>query len=303
MSIKFISRRSAKKSKSRRPKKSKSRRPKKSKARRPKKSKARRPKKSKSRRPKKSRIIEKIGYKIKPTTIPVTKEFPPTWEIKFFRDLDEKEQVDCVEQLYNRGKETDNCNAFKDMNNIYILSRLRSSPLYENFMMVYDNEILNGDLIGLIGFIWYDSKFDNTEIYIDKTTNMIYLVINTIWSCSFTTYKDFKDHYASKKRDYEISVAKYLKIQLLDRLKKLAKVQKIDDYSIDYIMTYGCSLHTAIERHEKNGAIRMTDEELENFKPVNDKYKSSKLLKGKSFLKYTCQDDIPMYWVIPIVKI
>jgi hypothetical protein len=290
MPIKFISGRPAKKSKSRRPtKKSKSRRP---------------TKKSKSRRPtKKSRIIEKIGYKIKPTTIPVTKEFPPTWEIKFFRDLDEKEQVDCVEQLYNRGKETDNCNAFKDMNNIHILSRLRLSALYENFMMVYDNEILNGDLIGLIGFIWYDSKFDNTEIYIDKTTNMIYLVINTIWSCSFTTYKDFKDHYASKKRDYEISVARYLKIQLLDRLKKLAKVHKIDDYSIDYIMTYGCSLHTAIERHEKNGAIRMTDEELENFKPVNDRYKSSKLLKGKSYLKYMCQDDIPMYWVIPIVKI
>jgi len=108
------------------------------------------------------RNSKKIGYKIQPTIIPVSNPFPSTWEIKFFRDLDEKEQLEYSIQLYVRSKDKENCKAFDDLNPLEIYSRLNK---YEHFMMVCDKEILNGKEIGLIGFIWYDGGSNSIQTW------------------------------------------------------------------------------------------------------------------------------------------
>lgn len=174
-------------------------------------------------------------------------------------------------------------------------------------MIVYDNEIVNREPIGLIGFIWYyndwinkmdpNDPFVDSEFYIDRITDKKYLVINTLWSCTFTTNKDLKDHYADKKMDYDISVAKYLKIRLLEILRDQVRLHP--ELNVDYVMTYGCSLKTAIERHEKNGALRLTDEDLQNLVPLNKIYKTE-YDKGNHFIRYNCEDNIPIYWLIEV---
>ena len=244
---------------------------------------------------------KKIGYKIQPTVIPVSKPFPPSWQIRFFKDLDDRGKLECSLQLYTRTKDKENCSLFDDSGIIEIYNRLISSKSDEYFMIVYDTEILNEKEIGLIGFIWYDCNFNEKDIYIDKN-NHKYFMILTVWSCTFTTNQEFREHYTEKKKDYDISVAKYLKINLLqimtDNLTKRDNKYYLQDHSIDYVMTYGCSLVTAIDRHEKNGARRMTEEELNEFEHINIKNKPK---KRKNLLQFVCIDDqIPMYWALKL---
>jgi hypothetical protein len=53
-------------------------------------------------------------------------------------------------------------------------------------------------------------------------------------------------------------------------------------------MTYGCSLPSALERHEKNGARRISKEELNNIDNINSKFNILKTICGNK--------ETPIYW-------
>lgn len=246
---------------------------------------------------------------VETTKVPIRGNFPETWQIKFFSDLSLKEKQIYCRDLAEKIASKEYCDVFKDSSTEDICIRL-TNLLNKNeyFMIAYDNATIISDgvekPIGIIGFIWYDLDFNYDEIYVNMAESepIAYFVVGTVWSCTFTTNENCRDHFSEKKsQGYEISVAKYLKIAVLEIIMGLLEIKDNGAYvrniRVDYIMTFGCSLNTAIDSHQKNGAKIMSAELIENFIPIKERPK-----KYGNYLKYLCNqgDQMPIYWAVKV---
>lgn len=196
------------------------------------------------------------------TPIPISKHFPETWEIRYFFDFDKDERKIIYKQLEKRSKEKEGCDVFNSPEEINIVN-IDSDYI----MLVWDTEIdpKTDKEIGVIGILTgcdmpksQEEAIDRGFVKHDILTDQYYFTKLLGWSCSFTLINDLKDHYKDLKKSYEVSVAKFVKIEILKKMKSL--VDKLfKDYPIYAVSVFGCGIPSAIERHIKNGAKTIPD--------------------------------------------
>lgn len=255
---------------------------------------------------------------ISETTIPIKNRFPPTWKTVHFHELNDTAQLWYAQEIFDNTNVKQHCNTFRGKTASQIYNRLHPQPenmlLNERFIMVVDTE-LQLPYAKLIGFIWYDEYITLDNVCGNIHTGMTYLVIHTIWSCSFTQNDHLAAHYTAKKQEgYDISVAKFVKHQVFVNAKKKLTRQLngyyIDTIKIDYIMTTGCSLPSSIERHEKNGARRITVDMLSRLVALKPRRVVHRLRAPRKdphnvhpLTMYCDDNEIPMYWMMKVGNI